>query len=34
VIFGEVGAVEEALKSVNQTLQNVLNYTPCAVTVT
>ncbi len=34
VIFGEVGAVEEALKSVNQTLQDVLNYTPCAVTVT
>ncbi|MFC1850041.1 ethanolamine utilization microcompartment protein EutS [candidate division CSSED10-310 bacterium] len=34
VIYGEVGAVEEALISVNQTLQQVLQFTPCAVTKT
>lgn len=34
VIYGAVGAVEEALVSVNSTLQRVLHFTPCDVTKT
>lgn len=34
VFYGEVGAVEEALGSVNRVLNSILGYTPCEVTKT
>lgn len=34
VIYGEVGAVKESLRAVNEVLANKLNYTPSPVTVT
>lgn len=34
VIYGSVGAVEESLKMVIEKLKNILNYTPCSITIT
>ncbi|MDY0083584.1 MAG: ethanolamine utilization microcompartment protein EutS [Ignavibacteriaceae bacterium] len=34
VIYGSVGAVEESLKTVNDKLEKLLNYTPCTLTIT